>query len=97
MDKLSKEEVLHVADLGRLWLDEEEIEKFSYQLKSLFTEIEKVNEIKLETNETMISPTINTCKMFFDGPENFDNPSRLVENAPKKFDNFIEVAGVFDE
>ena len=36
MDKLSRNEVLHVAELGRLELTEEEIEKFSYQLKALF-------------------------------------------------------------
>lgn len=51
MDKLSREEVLHVAELGRLWLSEEEIEKFSYQLKLLFNEIDKINDIKLETQK----------------------------------------------
>ena len=26
-----------------------------------------------------------------------DNSSKLIENAPLKYENFIEVAGVFDE
>ena len=40
MDKLSKEEVLHVAKLARLELSDEEIEKYRKDLKDLFDEIE---------------------------------------------------------
>ena len=42
MDKLSKEEVLHVAKLARLELSDEEIEKYRKDLKDLFDEIEKI-------------------------------------------------------
>lgn len=97
MNKLSKEEVLRVAELGRLSLTEEEIDKFSYQLKELFTEINKINEINLEVKETLISPYTNDCVMFKDEPKEIEKPNLLIENAPKRFDNFIEVAGVFDE
>lgn len=97
MDKLSREEVLHVAELGRLWLSEEEIEKFSYQLKLLFNEIDKINDIKLETREVLINPSDNKCVLFEDCGVNFDRPNVLVNNAPKKFDNFVEIRGVFDE
>ena len=46
MDKLSKEEVLHVAKLARLELSDEEIEKYRKDLKDLFDEIEnQVGEI----------------------------------------------------
>ncbi len=97
MNKLSKEEVLHVADLGKLKLSEEEIDKFSYQLKSLFDTINKINEIDLKVDETMISPSNVRCACFDDESTNFENPSALVNNAPKKFDNFVEIRGVFDE
>lgn len=97
MNKLSKEEVLHVADLGKLYLKEEEIDKFSYQLKELFNEIDKINEVDLEVNEVLISPNTNKCELSSDTYTTFENPRILIGNAPKKFDNFIEVAGVFDE
>ena len=42
MKKLSKEEVLHVATLARLELNEDEIEKYAYQLKEILNE--KKNE-----------------------------------------------------
>lgn len=97
MDKLSKEEVMHVAKLGRLDLLDEEVDKFSYQLKELFNEIDKINEIDLEVKNTLISPCEDKCILFEDKSKTFENPKVLIENAPKRFDNFIEVAGVFNE
>lgn len=97
MDKLTKEEVLHVADLGKLELNEEEIDRFSYQLKSLFNEIDKVNEIDINVKKGIFSPLNNECNMSEDEYTTFDSTSRLIDNAPQKLENFIEVAGVFDE
>ena len=97
MDKLTKEEVLHVADLGKLDLSDEEIDRFSYQLKELFNEIDKVNEINVSAEEGIFSPLNNKCEMFSDEHTTFENPNRLIDNAPEKLENFIEVAGVFDE
>lgn len=97
MDKLTKEEVLHVADLGKLELNDEEIDRFSYQLKELFNEIDKVNEINVSVENGIFSPLNNECEMFSDEYIVFENPNKLIENAPEKLENFIEVAGVFDE
>ena len=47
MDKLTKEEVLHVADLARIELSEEEIEKYQVQLKQLMNDIDKIKEVKV--------------------------------------------------
>ncbi len=97
MDKLTKEEVLHVADLGKLELSEDDIERFSYQLKELFNEIDKVNEIDVKVSEGIFSPLDIESDMFDDDYTTFENPNRLVDNAPEKLENFVEVAGVFDE
>ena len=97
MDKLTREEVLHVADLGKLELSEDDIERFSYQLKELFNEIDKVNEINIDVSEGIFSPLNNECEMFEDNYTVFEDPIKLVDNAPEKLENFVEVAGVFDE
>lgn len=97
MDKLTREEVLHVADLGKLELSEDDIERFSYQLKELFNEIDKVNEINIDISEGIFSPLNNECEMFEDNYTVFEDPIKLVDNAPEKLENFVEVAGVFDE
>ena len=64
MDKLSKEEVLHVARLARLELTEEEIEKYRVDLKTLFDEIEKILDVEESTNDLLISPWKNECLLY---------------------------------
>lgn len=97
MEKISKEKVMHVAELGRLYLNEEEVEKFSYQLKSLFDEIDKINNIDINQDEVLITPSINKCEMFEDEMFKSLYSESLVNNAPKRFDNYVEVRGVFNE
>lgn len=97
MDSLTKEEVLHIADLGKLELSDEEINRFGYQLKELFNEIDKVNEIDIDVKEGIFSPLNNECEMFSDEYTVFESPEKLINNAPNKLENFVEVAGVFDE
>ena len=41
-DKLTKEEVLHVADLARIKVSEDEIEKYQVELKQLLNDVEKI-------------------------------------------------------
>lgn len=97
MDKLSRDEVLHVAELGRLELSDDEIDRFSYQLKSLFNEIDKINDIDIDTEDVMISPSCNECEVFADKAVSCSYTKKLIDNAPKKFDNFVEIRGVFNE
>lgn len=73
MEKLSREEVLHVASLGKLWLSEEEIEKFSYQLRSLLDYIDKINKVTITDCEGLIAPYTNDCVLRKDEVETFEN------------------------
>ena len=40
-DKLTKEEVLHVAHLARIIVDEDEIEKYHVELLKLLNDVDK--------------------------------------------------------
>ena len=97
MDKLTKEEVLHVANLGRLELTDEEIDKYSYQLKAILDEIEKINDVDETTEEIMINPNNNECVLTSDEKGSMLDIADVVKNAPKKYEDYIEVRGVFDE
>ena len=44
-DKLTKEEVLHVAHLARIAVTEEEIKSYQVELKKLLDDVEKIGEI----------------------------------------------------
>ena len=49
-DKLSREEVLHVAHLANIKLNDDEIEKYRVELKSLLNEIDKIMDWKTAMN-----------------------------------------------
>lgn len=96
MNKLSREEVMHVANLAKLELTDEEIEKYSYQLKQILDEIEKINEVDSSTDDILISPVEHLCD-FKDKDYTDDVSKKLLENAPTKYDSYIEVRGVFND
>lgn len=51
--KISREEVLRVAELAHLELTESEIEKFRVQLDGILTYIDKLKELDVSTVEPM--------------------------------------------
>ncbi len=51
--KITREEVLHVAELAHLELDESDIESFARHLDSILTYSEKLNELNTEGIEPM--------------------------------------------
>lgn len=99
MNRLKNEEVLHVANLAKLELNEKEVEKFSYQLKSIMDEIDKINDVKVESEDILISPCKNECYLREDEGKEADPKmcKELIENAPSSFDAYIEVRGVFND
>ncbi len=96
MEKLTKEETLHVASLARLKLTKDEEEKYARELYMIFNEINKIKDLDID-GDIMISPSNNQCALREDNPVNSNNCDELIENAPLHELGFIEVAGVFDE
>lgn len=61
MEKISEQELNHVANLARLILSDEEKEKYATDFVMIMNDIEKLNQVDLSdvTDEIMISPTTN--------------------------------------
>ena len=97
MEKLTREEVLHVADLARIKLTEEEIEKYQVELKKLLNDVEKINEVKGYDDEILISCWEENTKLRKDEKGEMLNPKTVLENAPRHAGNYIEVPVVIGE
>ncbi len=96
MNRLSKEEVLHVANLARLELTEEEIDTYAIKLKEILDEVDKIKDIEVLSDEVMISPNDNVCVLSDDEEKEMLNKEEILKNAPKKYADYIEVRGVFE-
>jgi aspartyl-tRNA(Asn)/glutamyl-tRNA(Gln) amidotransferase subunit C len=92
--KMNKEEVLYVAHLARLDLDEESIEKFAGQIDEILGYIEKLNQVETKG----IKPTshaISLTNAFRDDEEKEHIDRELaLANAPEKEDGSFVVPKV---
>lgn len=96
-DKLSREEVLHVAELARIKINEEEIEKYQIELKQLLNEVEKINDVQGYDDEILIAPWNSETKTRKDESGEMLNPKEVLENAPRHNGNYISVPVVISE
>lgn len=97
MDRLSKEEVLHVAHLARISLTEEEIEKFRGELKVLMDDIDKIKDVKDYDSDMMYTPLEDVTRLREDIVGEMLSAKEATFNAPKKNGSFIEVPVMINE
>jgi aspartyl-tRNA(Asn)/glutamyl-tRNA(Gln) amidotransferase subunit C len=88
---IGREQVLHVAKLARLRLDEGEIERMSSELSSILDHIEKIEELDLDD----VEPTSHVVQL--ENVLRADNPrpswprERILEQAPDAADDGFRV------
>ena len=96
-EMLSREEVLHVADLARISLTEEEISKYQVELKELLNDVEKINEVKGYDDDILIACWEENTELRKDESGTMLDPKEVVNNAPRHSGNYIEVPVVIAE
>ena len=96
-DRLTKEEVLHVANLARISLTEEEVEKYQVQLKKLLDNVKKINQVEGYDDDIMIASWSENTTLRKDEKGEMLNPKEVVENAPRHSGNYIEVPVVISD
>ena len=97
IDKLTKEEVLHVARLARINLTEEEVEKYQVQLKKLLDDVDKIKEVKLDGEKQLIAPVDENTVLREDVEGQMLDPEEIMKNVPVSNGNFVEVPVMINE
>lgn len=97
MDRLSDEEVKHVATLARLDLTDEERDVYAVKLKEILDEVDKIKDVVVSNDvDVMISPNENVCVLRDDKEEEMLGIDDILKNAPHKMANYVEVKGVYE-
>ena len=97
MEKLTREEVLHVATLARIKVTDEEIEKYQVELKQILNEVEKINDVKGYDDERLIAPWSDETTPREDIEKDILETKEVLKNVPRKNGNYIEVPVVIGE
>ena len=96
-DRLSKEEVLHVAELARIAISESELEKYQIQLKQIMDSVDKIKEVEVDDDQMLIANWSAPTKLREDVAGEMLNPKEVINNAPRHSGNYIEVPVVIGE
>jgi len=96
-EKLTREEVLHVAQLAKIKVTEEKIKKYQVELKQLLTDVEKINDVEGYDDDILIANWSSETILREDTQGEMLNPKTVVENAPRHSGNYIEVPVVISE
>ncbi len=95
-EKISKEEVKHIAKLARLSMSEEETIKYRNDLNSILDYVTELEEIDT-TSITPISHVMDMKNVWRDDkPAERDNPHELLNNAPDSEDGYYRVPKIME-
>lgn len=97
MDRLTEEEVLHVAHLARINVNSEEIEKYQIQLKQLLNDIDKIKDVKNYDEELLIAPHDHNTVLRSDEKGEMLKEEEIMKNVPHRNGNFVEVPVMLNE
>lgn len=94
--QVSKEEILHIANLAQLTLNEEEIEKYIMNLQEILDFANVVNNAPVEGLDITIGA--NEAKNVFrkDEIKIFEDVDSLLQNAPEKDRNMFKIPKVLN-
>ena len=94
--RLSREEIEHVALLGRLKLTEEEIERFTGQLNTILGHFEALQEADTSriAGTTHVVPMVNVMREDVKRP--CFTPDEALSNAPERVDDLFKVPRVVE-
>ena len=97
MEMLTKEEVLHVANLARIDVSEEEISDYQVQLKQLINEIDKIKNVEVNNEEILVTPVDHLTSMREDEQGLTTSFDEIKKNVPNTVGNFVEVVVMVNE
>ena len=88
MDKLTKEEVMHVLKLARLTATDAEIEKYQVELKKMINEIDKIKDLEDFDKDLMIAPWSNNSDLRENSSLDIEKVD-ILKDIPSKKGNFV--------
>ena len=92
--KVSKEELLHIANLSDLKINDNEIDKYLNNLQDILNYTEVLNSINLENCEETIGANDNVNVFRKDEIKIFDDTNALMQNAPEEERNMFKIPKV---
>ncbi len=92
--EVSREELLHIANLARLRLKDEEINNYLKNLEEILDFAEVLNEAPIENLEEMTGINENYNVFREDEVKEFEDKEALLQNAPEQERGMLKIPKV---
>lgn len=93
---LTREEILHIATLARIGLDEKDIKKYQNELSEILDYFNRLKELNLEGIEPIghITGMQNIYRSDINKDLELLEKERIIKNIPENKDGYIKVKSV---
>lgn len=95
--KLSREQVLHIAELAKLGLTEEETERFAEQLSAILDYAEMLNRLDTSAIPPTAQAIFQRNVTRADEVRGSLSPDEILANAPQREGNYFQVKAILEE
>ncbi|MCK8607500.1 Asp-tRNA(Asn)/Glu-tRNA(Gln) amidotransferase subunit GatC [Apilactobacillus ozensis] len=96
-NRITKEQVEHVASLAKLELSEKQLPYFTEQLSNIMGLFESFEEVYTSNIEPTFNVTDQINTMREDVADNWNEKEALLQNAPDVADDLIRTPTIIDE
>lgn len=95
-NKVSKDELLHIANLADLNIKDEEIDEYLKNLDDILNYVEVIQNAPIDNLDETIGTT-EQCNVFRkDEPVEFNNKEGILKNAPEMENNMFNIPKVIN-
>ena len=88
---ISKDTILKIADLAKISISEDQIEKLESEISSILNWVENLNEVDTENIEPMSNSLTNFLQMREDIVNDGEKRSDILSNSPAEDESFFVV------
>ena len=88
---ISRDDVLHLAQLARLNVDEAEVDRFAGQLSDIVSYMDVLNTVDTSNVEPLYTTADHVLRMREDEAVHVRTREQVLANAPEKNDEFFVV------
>jgi aspartyl/glutamyl-tRNA(Asn/Gln) amidotransferase C subunit len=93
MVQFTREELLHIAELSSLHLDESELSQLGDQLRQTLEYVEQLDEVVLGVEQE----ALRSINVFRDDKVVTTDSARLLEQAPQREENYFVVPKILEK
>ena len=93
MVQFTREELLHIAELSSLRLDDSELSQLGDQLRQTLEYIEQLDEVVIEVEQE----ALRSINVFRDDKVIKSDSAKLLEQSPQSDDNYFVVPTILDK